>query len=45
MYLSVVVPVDEGISGWARLNGAGQVDGAAGLNVEFVVADYRRFGF
>jgi len=44
-YFSVVVPVDEGVSGGARLDGAGQVDGAAGLYVKFVVANYCGFRF
>ena len=44
-HLSVVVPVDEGVGGRTRLNGAGEVDGAAGLDEQLVVANDGRLGF
>ncbi len=38
-HLSVIVPVDESVGGGPCLDGAGEVNGAAGLDEELVVAD------
>lgn len=45
IYLPIVVPVDEGLRGGPRLNGASEVDGAPGLDVQLLVPDDRRFRF